>query len=602
MMQTMRKNMKLVLWILVIAFIATIIFSWGMGGFQGSGPKQGIAAVINGKQITTDHLENLYQQRLQYLQSQSKDTELTEEQVKQVRTQVWDELLRDILMEQEVRRLGIKATDQEIAYLIQNSPPDYIRDNEYFQTDGQFDMKKYEQFLRNPQAARDLMTIEDNYRKSLPSQKFINELISMATVSDNEAWQTFSQDNLRGKARFVVFYMDTIQVDTNSISRKEMEDYYNAHKEDYRVKEKRRAAYVMFKNDPSAADTVSTLHQAEDLKLRLEQGEDWAELAKDYSDDPSKNNGGDMDFISKGSVIKEFGEAAFSAPVGQVVGPVKSEYGYHLIKVLEKKTENGEEQAHVLHILLNVKASSDTRDLVSNNVESFVEEGQKSSFENAARMYETNADTTQWFDHGTFIAGLGKLPAAVDFIFSRPVGQTTGSYYVQDAAVIFKTIGVQPERILPFSEVFTGVRYVLTEKRKKEIAHQRGEQFRQSVSDPTQFASQAQSKGLQVFETDLEFKQNDYVPNVGRDPAFTQAALSLDVGVVSHPVDGGHGCYVIQSTARILPDTTQFQGERDDIVRRLMQTKQNEIYSNWLEAAKKKAKIEDYRYLYYRDY
>ena len=84
MMQTMRKNMKLVLWILVFAFIATIVFSWGMGGFKGRGPKQGIAAVINGKQITVDRLEQLFQQRLQYEQTRQ-ETDLTEDQIKQMR-------------------------------------------------------------------------------------------------------------------------------------------------------------------------------------------------------------------------------------------------------------------------------------------------------------------------------------------------------------------------------------------------------------------------------------------------------------------------------------------------------------------------------------
>src|SRR5512138_3045995 len=141
MMNTMRKNMKGILWILVLAFVATIVFYWGMGGFKSRGPKQGIAAVIAGKEVSVDRLESLYQQRYQALQEQNKESgaEVTEEQTKQIRSQVWDELVRDMLIEQEVQKRGIKASDQEIAFLIQNSPPDFIRQNEYFQTDGQFD-------------------------------------------------------------------------------------------------------------------------------------------------------------------------------------------------------------------------------------------------------------------------------------------------------------------------------------------------------------------------------------------------------------------------------------------------------------------------------
>lgn len=604
MMQTMRKNMKLVLWILVLAFIATIIFSWGMGGFKNRGPKQGIAAVIYGKQVSVDRLENLYQQRYQAWQEQNKDkgTEITDDQVKQMRAQVWDELVRDMLIEHEVQKQGIKATDQEIAYLIQNSPPDWIRNNEYFQTDGQFDMKKYESFLRNPQAARDLMMIEDNYRKTLPNQKFLNELLSLATVSDHEAWQSFVDDNLKGKARYVVFPYDTIKVDSNSITQKQIEDYYNAHKEDYRVTEKRRAAYVLFKEVPSSADSSTVLHQAEELKQRLDSGEDFAALAKEYSDDPSAQNGGDMGFFGRGQMVRQFENAAFSAPLNQVVGPVLSDFGYHLIKVTEKKTENGQEQIRASHILLKIEPSSDTRDVVRNAADGFTEEAKKSDFAAAAKTYEVKVDTTQLFEKGTFIPILGRLPATIDFIFARPLGEVSGVYNVRDGLAVFKTIEIKPERILPLSEVISGVRYVLTEDKKKEIAVQRAGQLRQGVTDPMQFQAQAQAQGQTVYETDREFKVNDFIPTVGRDPAFGVTALAMNVGDVSQAVKGGRGAFVIQLTEKVPVDSTQFASQRDEITRKLMSAKQNQIYATWLESAKKKAKIQDFRYLYYREY
>ncbi|HDH57254.1 MAG TPA: hypothetical protein ENF16_01455, partial [Bacteroidetes bacterium] len=126
MMQTMRQNMKVILWILVLAFIATIVFSWGMGGFKGGGPQQGIVAKVNGVDIPIDKLENLIQQRYTYEQNQQEGN-LDEYRVKQIRSEVWDELIRDMLIEQEVKKLGIHVSDKEIAYLVQNNPPDFIR-------------------------------------------------------------------------------------------------------------------------------------------------------------------------------------------------------------------------------------------------------------------------------------------------------------------------------------------------------------------------------------------------------------------------------------------------------------------------------------------
>jgi parvulin-like peptidyl-prolyl isomerase len=602
MMQTMRKNMKVILWILVLAFIATIIFSWGMGGFKGSGPKQGIAAVINGHEITTERLEDLYQQRLQSLQEENKETELTEDQIKQARSQVWDDLVRDLLIEQEVRKQGIVATDQEIAFLIQNAPPDFIRNNEYFQTDGQFDMKKYEAFLRNPQAARDLMMIEDNYRKTLPNQKFLNELLSMAAVSEQETWQAFTEENLKGKARYVMFIVDTIKIDTNTVSRKQMEDYYYAHKEEYQVPERRRALYVTFKELPSGSDSLNILHHAEELKQRLDQGEDFATLAKDFSEDVSAKNGGDMGFFGRGQMVTEFEQAAFSAPLNQVVGPFLSQFGYHIIKVTERKTENGEEQVRAGHILLKIQPSPDTREVVRSAADGFAEDAQESDFAATARTYEVKVDTTQWFEKTTFIPGLGRMPGAVNLLFSRPAGQVTGVYNIRDGLVVFKSIEIKTAHIMPLNEVLTGVRYVIMEKMKKDKARERGEQFRRSVTDPSQLSQQASIVGLPLLETTTEFKLNDYLPNIGRDPIFTAAALALNVGELSQPVDGARGCYVIELTAKIYPDSTQYATDRDNLKARLLQAKQNEIYNDWLEGAKKKAKIEDYRWLYYRDY
>lgn len=601
MMQTMRKNMKLVLWILVFAFIATIVFSWGMGGFKGRGPKQGIAATINGKQISVDQLEQMYQRRYQYEQTQN-GSDLGEDQVKQLRSQVWDELIRDMLVEREVRKLGIRASDKEIAYLVQHSPPDFIRQNEHFQTDGKFDPQKYEQYLRNPAAARDLMMIEESYRKSLPGQKFANQMLAMATVSDREAWQAYLDENVKGKARYVLFANAESQVDSLSITPQQIEDYYSAHQDEYRLPEKRRIIYALFREEPSREDSANVLHQAEVILQRARQGDDFAALAKEFSEDRSGENGGDLGYFERGRMVPEFEEAAFATPVGQVSGPVLSRFGYHIIKLTDKKMEDGVEKVRASHILLKIQASADTRDQVRASADGFADEIKESSFAQAASVYDVKVDTSDYFEKGSFIPGLGRLPAAVDFIFARPVGSPGPAYTVRDGIAIFQILDIQKERIQSLAEVKSQIVAQLLDEQRKGKALERGWQFRQRLSDPGQFVAQAQAAGLAVQETDKEFLITDYIRDVGRDPAFNAAALALQVGQVSDPVKGLKGCYVIQLTEKTQPDSSDFLRQRDEIRNRLLTQKQNDLYTQWLETAQKQAKIEDFRYLYYRDY
>jgi parvulin-like peptidyl-prolyl isomerase len=481
-------------------------------------------------------------------------------------------------------------------------PPDFIRQNEYFQTDGQFDPKKYEEYLRNPAAARDLMLIENSYRKSLPNQQYINQILALASISDKEVWQTFVAENQTGKARYVLFNSGDSPVDSSEISTPQIEKYYDEHKDDYEIAAKRRIIYAIFREQPSRQDSINVLQHAEELMQRAGEGEDFAQLAMDNSEDRSAENGGDLGFFERGRMVPEFDEAAFSTPVGGITGPVQSRFGYHIIKVTEKKMEDGVENLRASHILLKIQPSPDTRDQVRAAAEGFTEEAPKTSFAQAAATYNVDVDTTDYFEKGGFIPGLGRLPAAADFIFARPLGSPGPVYPVRDGLVVFQILDEQKERFQNLSEVRSQMVAQLMDEKRIEKALERGRQFRSTVADPSQFAAQAQAVGLGVQETDREFKAADYLKDIGRDPAFMAGALALEPGALSQPIKGQKGCYLIQLLEKTYPDSFAFLTQSEEIRNRLLTQKQNEIYSQWLVTAQEEAKIEDYRYLYYRDY
>ncbi|OVE78649.1 hypothetical protein BVY01_04865, partial [bacterium I07] len=107
----------------------------------------------------------------------------------------------------------------------------------------------------------------------------------------------------------------------------------------YMVPEKRQLQYMMFTFKPSHEDTLETKQDIRNILESIQNGADFSELAKDYSEDTgSAEKGGDLGFFGKGVMVKAFEEAAFEAAIGEVIGPVETEHGLHLIKVLAKKT------------------------------------------------------------------------------------------------------------------------------------------------------------------------------------------------------------------------------------------------------------------------
>ena len=152
MMQTLRKYMKQIFWVVAIAFIATIVFSWGMGGFKDKGyqAQQGIIGIINGQKIQYQQFAMALDQEIENLKLQSGNQDISEYRIQSLRDQIWESIVQNILLTQEIDRLNIQASPDEIVFQLRNNPPEFIRSNEQFQTEGQFDMTKYQQALSDP--------------------------------------------------------------------------------------------------------------------------------------------------------------------------------------------------------------------------------------------------------------------------------------------------------------------------------------------------------------------------------------------------------------------------------------------------------------------
>jgi len=342
-MNRMRENTKVMLMILVIAFMLTIIIDWGMGGFK-TGGQRGVIASVNGNNITYDEYYEQYQAELAaYREQTGADPESY--QISQIENRVFENLVQQRLLADVIADLKLHSTNAEITEEIWNNPPAILQTNEAFQdSTGVFDITKYQAALNNPSADQFWIEVERYLRTTIPMQKLSTLLSYTQQITDEDAKFEFKKTNQKAKVHYI-FYNSANYQSVPEPTEEEISAYYNKHKEDFSENEKRVLDYILLENKPTNADSLSTFNQAEELLDELKTGGNFEQLAIIYSKDPgSAEKGGDLGYFTKNSMVKPFADAAFAARKGEIVGPIETQYGLHIIKVEDKKRENGEDK------------------------------------------------------------------------------------------------------------------------------------------------------------------------------------------------------------------------------------------------------------------
>jgi peptidyl-prolyl cis-trans isomerase D len=473
MMTTLRKYMKHVMWIVAVTFIGTIIFSWGMGGFRSrqSRAETGVIGSINGEKIMYQQFAQMLEGEYKRVRDQEKTEDLSEYRKSSIRDQAWQQLVREKLLSIEVEKQNVVATPEEVVFYMRNNPPDFVRSAEQFQTDGKFDANKYHEALSDQRNFQAWIPVENYFKSVIPLQKLQQNVISSVRVSDAEALEAYRMENDKVDVKYVFFDPAKAQVDNPMISEDAVKKYYKSHEKEYREPEQRKIRYVLFEIRPSAEDSAQTRNDCRDIIKQLREGADFAELAKEFSEDKSNaDKGGDLGFVAKGSMVKPFEDAAFGAKIGEIVGPVQTPYGLHILKVSARKKEKGEIQAQTRHILLTFKTSQETIESINNRAEFFAEEVQKTkgkAFEDIAKQENLTVKETPLFRKGGFIPGIGLSPRANHLAYTEKKGWVSQPVNSDPNVLVFQITEIQKERIRPLADLKQSIEDALRAKKQK---------------------------------------------------------------------------------------------------------------------------------------
>ena len=596
-MNKMRQNTKSILLVLVFAFILTIIFSWGMGGFKGKGGgERGIIASVEGEDITYKEFYDRYQEELRAQRERTgKDPEGY--QLRQIENNIFEGLIQQRLMSKIVQKIDLHATDEEILQEIYNHPPEFLQSNEAFRdSTGAFDMNKYQEALNNP--AANWAPVENYMRMSLPLQKLDNLLRLTMVVTDDEARLEYIRSNIQVKINYIFYNASDFSASTPEPTEEEISAYYSEHIEDYRVAEKRVLDYIMFELKPSAADSESVRDQAQELLEEAQSGADFEMLARVHSqDEGSAEQGGDLGFFGKGQMVKPFEDAAFSAKIGEIVGPVESQFGVHIIKVEDRKREDGEWKVKARHILLKFETSPATREMERDEANYLAIRAQEKD-STLAQIAESREDyelqTTQPFEKEGFIPGIGMERRVNAFAFGSQVGDISDVIYTEQGFLVASLAEIIKAHTSPLEEVKAQIVNQLKADKRMELARVQCEAAFEKVKDNIPLDEVAQADSLEVTDTDY-FNASAAVPGVGREPRLTGMALRMDIGQVSPPIEGTRGYYLIQVIDRSEFDEESFQRQKESIKQQLLSQKVAQINRLWYSALRERADIKDYR-------
>jgi parvulin-like peptidyl-prolyl isomerase len=594
MLKQLRERTKTILWIVVVAFVVSIFAVWGMNlRTPGSRTEdREVAGTVDGELIYRQVYERNFTELFnQFKLQRGEDYVMTETERLMLANQAWEMTIQKILLRKEIERQEIIITDTELVAFLRSNPHPSLR--QAFQTEeGQFDYQAYLEALSNPEV--DWTDLELWGRSILPEMKLQMLLEAQVHVSNREILERFHKDNIQVKAT----YVEVPLVESDSPyepTEEEISALYEESKEEYKEFEKRRIRLIEIEAKPTAEDEAEVLNRMLEIKQEILGGLDFAEAARSNSDDyMTAQNGGDLGFFERGEMVPEFEEAAFSLETGEISEPVRTQYGFHLIKVEEKKSENETESIHARHILMKVDIGYETSDSLATIIQNLREEIAQKGFEKAAGALGLTIKDPPPFQRGSFIQDLGFLPRIVNFAFNHKPGSISNSIGTETSIYFVKVVEEIPETYKPLDEV----RPLLVDRirltKREEAAKAVAESIRQDAMLGGELDAAAHKHELEIKETPL-FKETDTVPGIGVNTAFAKACHLLAEGQLSPPVKGSSGYYIIRVTERTEPDMNAFAEQRNDIEQQLKRELTSSYVAGWYDAIRKKAKVTDLR-------
>lgn len=593
MMRQMRDNTKWIMMLAALAFAGLMFFEWGMDITGQTSGSFGEIGRVNGEPVSYDRYMAEYRNIYDRVQA-TQEEPITNAQNAELEDQAWEGVVNSILVQQELERRRIIVSDQEVLDAARFNPPQEMLADPAFQTDGQFDLAKYQQFVSGAPAEM-LMQLEAYYRDVIPRGKLLRQLALGVHLSDAQLWHAFRDANEKASVRYAAFDpLVRVSDDEIEVSPQEVARHYRDNREDFAVPATAAVISVALAKTPTAADTAAVLDRAAEIRQSVQDGEDFAELARqESSDQGTAAAGGDLGVFPKGRMVGAFDSAVFATRPGQVAGPVRTQFGVHVIRVEERW---GQDSAQARHVLLPFERTDESEFALLAIADSLEELGESMSLAEAAAVLEIEADTLDITDSFPLVPGAGQAAEGGEWAFDAETlpGDVSPVFENRSAFYALELTSVDPAGYLTEAEAETAIRQTLGTEKKLAKAMEEARALAVEVRGGRSLDEVARENGVEVRDAG-PFSRGEFVPGLGYRTAAVGAAFGLEVGEVSGAVQANQNAFVMEKTAWEAADSAAWVAQIDAQRSQAAAAVREQRFLQWIDALRDAAKIADRR-------
>lgn len=597
MLQSMRSAAKYIWIFIVVAFVGVFLFTETSGLLGRARITTGTpVAKVNGDEIPYTTWVQAAQQRIQQEQ-QGRGRSLTLDEEEQIRNDVFNQLVQSVLLDQEYKRRGIRVTNEEIVQAAQFSPPPQFMQSPELQTDGRFDLEKYQRFLKSAAARQQglYFQLENYYRSEIPRAKLFEQVASEVFVTDDELWRAYRDQHDSAKVSFVSFDPATVPDSGIAVTDAEISSYFDSHKKELERPGRAVVSILSIPRVITAADSDAVRARARALRDEILKGAKFEDVAKrESSDTLSGAQGGSLGRGPKGRFVEAFEKAAFALAPGQISEPVETQFGVHLIKVDEKKADT----IAVRHILLRFQQSDSSASRTDKQADSLskiaASQDTPQPFDSAAKVLKLTPATGIAIEGEALTVAGQYVPSVSAWAFSgvRP-GSTSDLFDSDNGYVLARLDSITPGGVPTLAQARDEIRRTLINEKKLDRLAVQAKDF-VAAATSTSLEAAAQAKNLKVT-TSEPFTRGGFVPGMGRLNEAIGASFSLPIGVVSNAIRTPDGVVVLRVDRRVDADRAAWEAQKATQRQQQMQSLRQQRIQAFLQQLRTDAKIDDRR-------
>ncbi len=627
MLDSMRRHKGWLKWTLALAGLA--LLTLGVPAFlqpaqELTGALSDVVAQVGDREITVGEFRTVYLRQLQNYQAQS-GGEVTSEILRSmgIDRQILQQMIDEHAALQEAERLGVMVSDAEVRDMIVSFPA--------FQQNGQFvGEQAYAQMLRVQSPPMTPAQFEDDIRRSLMLERLQTAVTDWITVTDEELRREHARRNEKIRVSAISFRADDFRegieatdgdvaalfaqsaidytvpekrrlrfvvVDVAALKASftptdaDVESYYSYNTDRYTEPVSLRASHILLRTEGKDQAEVQT--QAETIVAEARDGADFAELARQYSeDDGTKEIGGDLGPISPGQMVPEFEGAAYALDQGEISDPVSSIFGVHIIKATEKTGGVSQSLDDVRESIVELlkQGSADAR--ASGYAEAMTAEiTTAADMDAAAQRRGFEPQLTGFVAPGEPILGLGFSSQVTAQAFQIAQGQVAGPIQTPTGPAFVTVVDVQDAYVPPLEEVEARVRDDVIRKKAFAAAQTRANEVATLLQTVDDFTQAAETEELEVGTSD-SIARGNAVPGVGLNAAVEAVAFSLSAGETSDPVLTGNSAVILHVHERQEATASDLEATRETLRNDLISERQGQFFAAYMENAKTRIRID----------